>query len=558
MEICNKVDDLVPSKRHIVLLLVTGFVLCSFGVMWGLPNLYDFAQDSITPVGTFAEKGFDFDRITTHRYPPFHFMLLRAAFLPVHALRTIPALGENMKLSATLFILAARFVSLAMALGTMLLLYAIGKRLWDERASLAAALIFILSPVTLYYAKNANLDVPYVFWLAATLFFYVRILQENRPGDYLWLGLVAALAICTKDQAYGFLLFMPLPIIHRLWMRPEGEDSGRPGRYALLTLAAVAFALPFILIHNVLFDPSGFWRHVKMIVGPGSEGWREFSAGAMGQLHLLCETVLRVMGAWTPAGLALVVIGLVVTLKRKGERRGRLALLVPVISYHVSFLAVVGYVYPRFVLPMMLVLALFAGAAVAWLWQRKWGKVPGAAVAIALMAWVGLAGLSVDYVMATYSRYDAQMWLEQKVPGEARVSYLGDMRDMPRFNKPLDPHPCEPNAEVLAESRADVLVLSFERGHPEIESDSVRLASIISRNLGEWGRVKNAQGMAHDNRFFERLLGGEMGYVVHKRFESRIARFVIARFVPKVAESVNRTIVIMIKSKPQMNTDEHR
>jgi len=541
------------AKRHIILLLGVGLVLCSFGLMWGLPNLYDFAQDSVTPVGAFAEKGFRFDQITTYRYPPFHFGLLRVAFFPLRAVVSTPAFRDNPKLKGTLFIFAARLVSLVMALGTMWFLYAAGRRLWHGRAGLAAALTFILSPVTLYYAKNANLDMPYVFWLAATLFLYVRILQENRRWDYLWLGLAAALAVCTKDQAYAFLLFMPLPIIHRLWTRPTDENKPGPSRLALVGLAAAAFVVPFVLIHNILFDPVGFRRHVQMIMGPASEGWREFSAGPVGQLRLLCETVLCLMSAWTPAGLALVVIGLVTALRRSGPRYVELALLVPVISYHFSFPAVVGYVYPRFTLPMMLVLTLFAGHGVTWLWERRWGTVQGAAVAITLIAWTGLAGLSLDYVMSKYSRYDAQMWLERNVPAAARVAYVGEMRDMPRFNKPLDPHPCEANEEALAQSGADVLVLSLEQGHPATGSNSTRLASIIKRNLGSWGRSDRDRDPARRGSFLVRLVAGEMGYGELVRFESPLARF-----VPEVTESVNRTIVVMVRTEPQINTDGHR
>ncbi len=521
------------------------FVLIAYGLLWGLPNLYDFAQDSVVPQGNLAQVHASFEKVTAFRYPPFHFMLLRACFLPARGLLRVSSLGENPKVASTLFILTARLVSVVMALGALGLIYAVGRRLWDEHAGRAAVLLFLLSPVTLYYAKNANLDIPCVFWLALALFFCVRILQENRRRDYLWLGLSAALAVCTKDQAYGFILLMPVVLLVRLRARlelPVREFLPRALQYA--GPAALGFAVPFVAIHNILFDPAGFWRHISVVIGPGSEGWRQFQRGPAGQLRLLVETVLRLGDAWTLAGLALAIYGLVIALREGGERRTRLATLVPILSYHLSFLAVIGYVYPRFVLPMLLVLALFAGRGAAVLWRR--GAL-GRIVVVALTAWIGIAGLCVDYVMSEYPRYDAQRWLETHASAETRIFYVGDMRDMPRFNRPLDAHPVEPTPSAIAALRppADLLVLSFEQGSPAAQragkaatgTRSFRVSSMLRRHLGDWGLVREEDG---GRSFLDRLAGGEFGYTEAARFESPISAW-----VPEVAESLNRTIVIL-------------
>ena len=312
-----------------------------------------------------------------------------------------------------------------MALGALGLISAIGRRLWDERTGWAAALLFALSPVTLYYAKNANLDIPYVFWLALALFFYVRILQENRRRDYLWLGLSAALAVCTKDQAYGFILLMPVVLLFHLRAKlalPLREFLPRALHFA--GPAALGFAVPFVAIHNILFDPAGFWRACpgrhragvrRLAPVLGRSGRATAAAGRDGAAPRRCMDLGGPgAGAFRPR-------------RRFQGRRGeagaerRLATLVPVLSYHLSFLAVIGYVYPRFVLPMLLVLALFAGRGAVVLWR---GGRLGRIAAVALIAWIGLAGLCVDYVMSEYPRYDAQKWLETHATAETRIFYV--------------------------------------------------------------------------------------------------------------------------------------
>ena len=534
---------MIRPQHRTALLFAIAFVLLVYGLMWGLPNLFDFAQDSVVPTGELARQGFDFEKITSHRYPPFHFLILKTLFVPVRGLTHVAGISDNAKVAATLFILTARLVSVAMGLGAMWLIFLIGRRVWGNAAGYGSAWTFILSPLTLYYAKNANLDIPYVFWLACSLYYYVRILQENRAKDYAWLGLFAALAVCTKDQAYGFILLMPIPIIYRLWKRPD-EETTDDSKFIPLICGAAAFLLPFVVIHNLILDWAGFTKHVQTIMGPGSEGWRLFTRGPVGQLRLLVETMLRLMDAWTPAGLVLVIIGLVVSLRRRDERSPLLwALLVPLAGYHLSFLAVVGYVPTRWVLPIMLVLSLFAGRGIIWLWSKmRVGSIPGKAMVVVLIGWVALAGLSLCHVMENFSRYDAQKWLEDNVPASARMVYMGEMRNMPRFNKPLDPQPCEATEQALAQVRPDVVVLSFGRGHPATGSACTRLSSILRRHLGLWG-LTDAEKNRRTNgarSFHIRLLQGELGYGEVIRFESSIGPF-----APEVSESVNRTIVIV-------------
>jgi hypothetical protein len=185
---------------------------------------------------------------------------------------------------------------------------------------------------------------------------------------------------------------------------------------------------------------------------------------------------------------------------------------------------------------MLLVLALFAGRGAVSLWR---GGGLGRIAVVALVAWIGLAGLCVDYVMSEYPRYDAQQWLETHASAETQIFYVGDMRDMPRFNRPLDAHPVEPTAGAIEGLRppADLLVLSFEEGHAAVGTRSYRVSSILRRHLGDWGLVREGGG---GKGFLERLVAGEFGYAEAARFESPISAW-----VPEVAESLNRTIVIL-------------
>ena len=52
-------NHVMPPRHRTVLLTAAAVVLFSYGILWGLPNLVDFAQDSLVPVGALAERGAD-------------------------------------------------------------------------------------------------------------------------------------------------------------------------------------------------------------------------------------------------------------------------------------------------------------------------------------------------------------------------------------------------------------------------------------------------------------------------------------------------------------------
>jgi 4-amino-4-deoxy-L-arabinose transferase-like glycosyltransferase len=543
----------VKQPRHPRLLLFFGAtVLLAMGILWGLPNHWDFAQDSVVPMGSLANISANSDEVTSHRYPPLHLKALDILWIPLRAIVTgSPSLSQNRKLADTLFILSARAISLAMTLGVVAFLIAIGRRLWDNATGILAGLLFVVAPVTLYYGKNANLDAPYLFWLTAAFFFYVRILQENRLRDYVWLGLMTALSVCTKDQAYAFFVLMPIPLILRLWRRSE-DEAPLPAkqRYKRLGLGLAAFVIAFVLIHNILFDAATFKNHIITITGDASAPWREYTRALAGQIHLAFAMLLRLMDAWTPAALLLAAVGIWGSLQKADARRKAITLLLPAISYYIFFPAIIGYVYTRFSMPIVVVLSLFAARGVIILWQKAPRAKVWQTAAVILVGWTVLGGISVNYVMTQYSRYDAQHWLEDHCDGNTRIIFVRDENDMPtmpRLNHPLSPQPLLTEEELkaglteeaaLMRKRPQILILSLQQGLGT-SAKCARLSSIIRRGIAPlaFGRHAPAEGFTG---FRKELLDGKLGYKVCETFENPISPF-----VPEVSESLNRTIIIL-------------
>ena len=388
------------------------------GIWWGLPG--SWVAIELKPAYVLGALSQHFSHGWFDAYPPVHFYVLSAAWSPLLLLSWMDRVTFDGILGYTTLVLISRCVSLAMAAGIVVAACVCGTRAFGRRAGLiAAAIVAVVAPF-LYYAKTANVDVPYLFWWAASMVFYLQLLETGRLRDYVLFAAAATLSVCTKDQAYGLYLLLPLVIVEQIWR--TNRAAGVPGalwRAAIdrrLIAGAVTSAALFALCQNLLFNAGGFMEHVRFIIGPGSTAYRVFEPTLAGHLELLRETarLIEISMGWP---LFLVgVTGLGMALAASNARRMAIWLIAPTASYYLGFINVILYNYDRFVIPMCFVLAIFGGlrarsTAVAAAPARRWTTAAvGAAFAYTLL----YAG-TVDVLMIDDSRYAAERWMRAHV-----------------------------------------------------------------------------------------------------------------------------------------------
>ena len=414
-------------------------------VAWG--------NDEVAPMGplVYAKRTF-IHQSWSHKYPAFHFMVLSAVYAPY---LTYLIFSEQLSLSRlsdhwpyglseptstlTTLVLIARLVSVAMSTVIVGLIYLITRRLFGRIPALFAALIVVFCFPFIYYSHTSNVDIPYLFWFTLGFFFYVRLLEESRTRDYFLLGMCLALAVATKDQAYGLIPFLPVAL---LWFRAgEQQRSGQTLRlrdrmahlpWRQLGLACTVFVVTYALAANLLFNWHGFVRHVQHITGTGSVPYQEFTNTVAGHLGLLSKTVALLARSWGAPLLIVCSVGLLWGLIR--FRRVSLALLAPALSYYLFFIAVILYAYPRFVLPFVLILAIFGGKLLGDLWDAS-GRLPWVtrpAIAV-LLLYSLIYGASADWLLEKDPRYQAEEWINRHIPPAAIIETYGPSQYLPRF-----------------------------------------------------------------------------------------------------------------------------
>jgi 4-amino-4-deoxy-L-arabinose transferase-like glycosyltransferase len=138
--------------------------------------------------------------------------------------------------------------SLLAGLGTLLLVYDLGRRLWTREAGLHAALLLLVTVQFTLQARRAQQDALLVFF--TTLSLYCLLRQLLLGGGWRWAvaaGAAAGLGVLTK--VVGFFSFIVLaPWLYAVWRRWPGVAWQRPWPLWLLPGLACAVVVAAWLV----------------------------------------------------------------------------------------------------------------------------------------------------------------------------------------------------------------------------------------------------------------------------------------------------------------------
>ena len=141
---------------------------------------------------------------------------------------------------------AARLFSTLCGIGTVLVVYFLGKKMFGRWTGFLAALVLLSSSHLIHYSRFGMMDVPLTFFISLALYFLWRGRDENR--FLIYSGAAFGLAVMTKGFAAFFVV--PLTWIYCIW---TGETQILKRRaYWLGWLAALVIASPWHLYEWVM------------------------------------------------------------------------------------------------------------------------------------------------------------------------------------------------------------------------------------------------------------------------------------------------------------------
>ncbi|MGE4425881.1 MAG: ArnT family glycosyltransferase [Solirubrobacteraceae bacterium] len=412
-------------------LLVAITLLAAVLRLWhldqNLPLVYNIDENArfVPDAATFLTERLGFRELVNPPGMMGVLSLIYHGWFGVQGLSPAEGLAEH----PTQAFLIGRLLAAGMGIAAVPLLYVAGRRLVGRTAAMTAAFLLAVSFLAVAYSRLALADGPTVLFIVLGLLAAQWILRDGRWRGYVLAGLAVGLAAGFKYNA-GIVLLAPLAAgALRAWdghrrrtadaaatdpPHATGSDdpdgtarpsatAGEPWRVVLrrtVGLGAVALATFVVANPYLVLDPGELWDAIayqqrwstsgRYVGEPMTDGLRFYAwsiGWGVGWATLVVGTVGAALLAW---------------------RRWRVAvLLLPMIVAYLIVMGGTDRFFARWVLPLVPVLALTAGFAVAEAARlagriagRRGSQAGGTAAAGAKAGRPGIAAVVVAVVLA--------------------------------------------------------------------------------------------------------------------------------------------------------------
>ncbi len=196
-----------------------------------------------------------------------------------------------------------RFFAPVLSLLASVVLYMLGKDLYDEKTGIWSAVLFQAVPLFTAFGVIMTIDAPFLFLWILSLFFFQKALKGNRTSDWVVLGLAVGAGMLTKLTTSFFILSVFLFL------------ASKEERAKLFSLRPYAG----LLAAAALFTPLFLWNMAHNWVNFRHEmGHADIQDGFRISIKSLLEFTGSQFGIITPLLFALMIYALV---KEKGGNK---------------------------------------------------------------------------------------------------------------------------------------------------------------------------------------------------------------------------------------------
>ena len=385
--------------RALVLVLGVTCLFRLWGTWYGLPfSYYDDEYHEVMRALELGTGGFNFERTGKGGFYFLLFLEYGLFYVSLKVLGVVDSareFAEYFVRDPSAFYLMGRVTAALIGTFTVAAVIYFGKRAYGATAGLLAGLFLAINVLHVDLSRLIGVDVPMAMLAAVSLCFGLRIATGGTRRDYLLAALFAGLATTTKLP--GILLLLPLLIAHGYAianMRGTLRDWIRAPE---LWLGCAVFLLVVIVTNPGLIAGgdflSLFTERASATVDDMSMEDAEGGAGAVRpNLYLYYLTAIRDSMSWPLFALGL--ISATYALWR------RTAADVMLLSYALANYVVISSTtsatlyYPRYALPIILVMAILSGRALAEaLRANSRHRVAVATAAVAVLIVLPLGGL---------------------------------------------------------------------------------------------------------------------------------------------------------------------
>jgi len=423
--------------------------------------------------------------------------------------------------------LIGRFLSALFDLGTVLLVFLIGRRVYGVGAGLVASLLVSLTVLDIQLAHFYASDTLLTFFVLLTLLAALRVHEWPSTGRVVAMGAAAGLAISCKVSAAPVLLACVLAC----WLArgrmdsASGSASSTTRAFSAAAVAVLFSGLVFFLFQPyVLVDPQSFIKDLQyegeMVRGIQIPPYTIQYIGTIPVVYQIGNLLGWIAG---PALTVVVLIGMLLFgVRLLVRRRPTEWLLAAWIAAYLASTLTFQVKFVRYLLPILPLLVLIG---VAWLLPRgveqfasrvrqpRWATI----ILVVVIAGTALqaAGFMPIY-QQEHTRVQASRWIYDNVPRGAALSaeHWDDSLPLNLADVPIH--------------AGDYRLITF----PMYDTDNAQKRENLVRQLtqvdyvilssnrlyGSIAKVPDTYPMS--NEYYRLLFGGKLGFDLAATFTS--------------------------------------
>lgn len=338
--------------------MLVGVAARIWGITWGLPEFYEegipFRRAWL--FWNWGSSGFNFNP-GFFVYPAFtfyfHFLVQVLHYIVGTLLGTYHSLTsfqQSFEANPSSFILLSRIITILFDIGTIFVVYCLGKNVANRTVGIITSLLIALNPLHVLEAHMINVDTPLTFFVVLSLFFIERVYSEPNRRWYILSGIAIGLAAATKYN--GALLILGLLIAHSLKSNSFSQIIGNLKKrevWLAIALSGIVFLVfnPYIVLR--FNDFSNSFRDVEQHMEAGHLGLDKNTSTIS---YYLFDSLPSNIG-WP---MLLVIVASVITFVIRRDRAGILLLAFPVI--YIGLISTWAMRADRYIFPVIPILIL--------------------------------------------------------------------------------------------------------------------------------------------------------------------------------------------------------
>ncbi len=402
------------------LILLAAFLVRFMALDWYLPYTYELDEYYTVrkSLGILRYSSFD---TGSFMWPSLYFYVQAAGYglyyLWCLLATSVQSLGDLTQIE---IFLVGRFTTVLYGVGTVLVVYSIGERMYSKKVGLLSSLFLAFTLLHVRYSRLIRPDVPMTFFITLSFLCIYLIYEKGKIRDYILATLFTGFSIATKYT--GVILVVPIFLAHLF--------RGLKEKRSLLSIffnKRVFLILIFIAVGFFIANPYGILRfpHLLRTIRGWLEGLNKISANNQGEISSWLYYIIGPLndGMGQPLGIfSLAAVVYAVFRHRKKD--------ILLISFPLAYYLIMGSFlrhFDRYILPVVPFLVIAAAVFLVEIAsklsrskRRQNFVVVGLALAIILFP--GMRVVRYVHLMTQQGTgLQAKEWIEKNIPRGKKI-----------------------------------------------------------------------------------------------------------------------------------------